>query len=203
MCDYARSSASALSASGNWNPDSAGTTSKPNGGQSAAVCVSGNSSSVWARLSLARHSGESRNPAPCLCFIFFFQVQSNQTNTPQVTRPLRIRQLLLHSSTSGIPAIACARPFGLFLHALAASHGVPFGGILPQKPRFFALRSFSCSSFRRKPESSSFGFRSSLRCSSFRRKPESSSLLLLLLLFVIELQSFRSSFGRAGHSLFL
>ena len=29
---------------------------------------------------------------------------------------------------------SCARPFGLFLHPLAAPQGAPFGGILPQKP---------------------------------------------------------------------
>jgi hypothetical protein len=30
---------------------------------------------------------------------------------------------------------ACARPFGLFLHPLAAPQGPHFGGILPQKQR--------------------------------------------------------------------
>ena len=30
---------------------------------------------------------------------------------------------------------SCARPFGLFLHPLAAPQGAPFGGILPQKPK--------------------------------------------------------------------
>jgi hypothetical protein len=30
---------------------------------------------------------------------------------------------------------SCARPFGLFLHPLAAPQGPHFGGILPQKQR--------------------------------------------------------------------